>query len=83
MRFCNHCGAKMQDGVRFCPQCGRPSDAEQPQSDPSSSSATLVMPRKWVVGDWSLKVNAIDNWDISEYTMKVGGDNTIVLGWNS
>lgn len=40
MKFCNHCGAKMEDGVAFCPQCGA-------QSDPSLSSAASGLPQSF------------------------------------
>ena len=28
MTYCQNCGASMQDGVRFCPNCGAPANAQ-------------------------------------------------------
>ena len=33
--FCNHCGAQVPDGAKFCPKCGGAltSDSEAPQAE--------------------------------------------------
>lgn len=31
MAFCKHCGSKLEDGAKFCPECGTPSGSETKQ----------------------------------------------------
>ena len=35
MAFCKHCGNKLEDGAKFCPKCGNPTNGEvdAPKSD--------------------------------------------------
>jgi hypothetical protein len=35
MAFCKHCGSKLEDGAKFCPECGKPTNGEvdTPKSD--------------------------------------------------
>ena len=35
MAFCKHCGSKLEDGAKFCPKCGKPTNGEvdAPKSD--------------------------------------------------
>ena len=35
MAFCKHCGSKLEDGAKFCPKCGNPTNGEvdAPKSD--------------------------------------------------
>lgn len=36
MAFCGKCGAKIKDGIRFCPNCGEPVRNRQVQNSPQS-----------------------------------------------
>ncbi|WEV75570.1 zinc-ribbon domain-containing protein [Bifidobacterium sp. ESL0800] len=36
MKFCEHCGARIDDGVRFCANCGAPAPQTAPLQQPSA-----------------------------------------------
>ena len=34
MAFCGNCGTKVEDGKKFCPECGTVMEAKAPQQQP-------------------------------------------------
>ncbi len=36
MAFCGNCGTKVEDGKKFCPECGTVMEAKAPQQDPQT-----------------------------------------------
>jgi hypothetical protein len=39
MAFCKNCGSELEDGAKFCPKCGAPTDGNQPSGQPANQSA--------------------------------------------
>ena len=52
MAFCTSCGAKCEDGLKFCASCGKPLQASASQSEAGSQSGTqtAAMPKSVNVG---------------------------------
>ena len=47
MAFCGNCGTKVEDGKKFCPECGAPMEAapqQQPQQQPQQAPQQQVPP---------------------------------------
>lgn len=38
MKYCTYCGTQLDDGVRFCPNCGAPVDEQPAQTEPTASA---------------------------------------------
>lgn len=42
MAFCGNCGTKVEEGIKFCPDCGAPMQAQaEPQSNPVPQQANI------------------------------------------
>ena len=53
-KFCQNCGAKLDDGVKFCDSCGAAVESEiqtvqtvQAQTQPASGNSIIQVFRKW------------------------------------
>lgn len=42
MAFCGNCGAKVDDGVKFCPSCGTAIDAADIEQNAEGSESQTV-----------------------------------------
>ncbi|WP_125768406.1 zinc-ribbon domain-containing protein [Companilactobacillus furfuricola] len=43
MKFCGNCGAKIPDGIKFCPKCGTPVDKFEKQLNNNEHPAENVV----------------------------------------
>ncbi len=42
MAFCGNCGTKVEEGIKFCPDCGAPMQAQtEPQPNPAPQQANI------------------------------------------
>ncbi len=46
MAFCGNCGTKVEDGKKFCPECGTPMETTQQQAQPQQTQPQQVQPQQ-------------------------------------
>ena len=49
MAFCKNCGNQVNEGVKFCPKCGQPIEAQpvqQPSAQPQYVTQTVQQPQE-------------------------------------
>ncbi|MBQ9718094.1 MAG: zinc-ribbon domain-containing protein, partial [Clostridia bacterium] len=45
MAFCGNCGTKVEDGKKFCPECGTVMEAKAPQQQPQPQQQAPQQPQ--------------------------------------
>ncbi len=65
MAFCGNCGAKIEDGEKFCPACGTPLEAEAAvnetaANEPGAQENTYQAPEAAPAADGSLTFDRVD-----------------------